>query len=235
MNMHRWMVGFAGVLTAGTIVTLAPMNLAQTLPQTPPAGISEAEHNQHHPDKPPTPEHSPNHSENHHAHMDRHFIEMMIPHHQNAIATADLALVKAKNPELKQLAQAIKDDRTREIDQMRTWYQQWFGQEVPTTSPMNHGTNHQNGTNPAKQMGCEMMGKHDRGGMQTDLNQLKAAADFDREFIRQMIPHHQMAVKMAQKLQKHSTRPEMKALAQAMIKTQTLEINQLQQGLKPAN
>jgi uncharacterized protein (DUF305 family) len=54
--------------------------------------------------------------------MSQHFIEMMIPHHEGAIAMADLALSKAKRPEIKQLAEAIKKDQTREIQQMQTWY-----------------------------------------------------------------------------------------------------------------
>ena len=52
---------------------------------------------------------------------------MMIPHHQGAIAMADLALSRAKRPEIKELAKSIKASQTRENAQMRTWYQQWYG------------------------------------------------------------------------------------------------------------
>ena len=58
---------------------------------------------------------------------DQHFIVMMIPHHQGAIAMADLALSRAKRPEIKELAKSIKASQTRENAQMRTWYQQWYG------------------------------------------------------------------------------------------------------------
>lgn len=53
---------------------------------------------------------------------DQHFIVMMIPHHEDAIAMADLALTRAKHPEIKQLAATIKATQTQEIQQMRTWY-----------------------------------------------------------------------------------------------------------------
>jgi uncharacterized protein (DUF305 family) len=62
-----------------------------------------------------------------------------------------------------------------------------------------------------------------------DLAALKQSDDFDREFIRQMIPHHQMAVHMAQMLLKHTTRPEMNDLANSIIKSQTAEIAQMQE------
>ncbi|MDZ4063562.1 MAG: DUF305 domain-containing protein, partial [Coriobacteriia bacterium] len=40
--------------------------------------------------------------------MDAMFIEQMIPHHDDAIAMAELALTRAEHPELKQLAEDIK-------------------------------------------------------------------------------------------------------------------------------
>lgn len=42
------------------------------------------------------------------AQVDQHFIEMMIPHHQNAIAMADIALTRSQRPEVKKIAEAIK-------------------------------------------------------------------------------------------------------------------------------
>lgn len=65
--------------------------------------------------------------------VDKAFIEMMIPHHQSANEMAQMALSRAKNPEVKKLAQSIIKEQTREIEQMRTWYKQWYGTEVPTT------------------------------------------------------------------------------------------------------
>ncbi|WP_242036175.1 DUF305 domain-containing protein [Cyanobium sp. FACHB-13342] len=39
---------------------------------------------------------------------DQRFIVMMIPHHEGAIAMADLALNRAKRPEIRELAKRIK-------------------------------------------------------------------------------------------------------------------------------
>jgi uncharacterized protein (DUF305 family) len=57
---------------------------------------------------------------------DQHFMVMMIPHHDGAIAMAELALTRAKRPQLKALAQKIKASQTAENAQMRRWYREWY-------------------------------------------------------------------------------------------------------------
>ncbi|WP_309232604.1 DUF305 domain-containing protein [Cylindrospermum sp. FACHB-282] len=66
-------------------------------------------------------------------------------------------------------------------------------------------------------------------GMNVNIDSLKNAADFDKDFIRQMVPHHQSAVMMAQTVLKNATHPQIRHLAQAIIKSQTAEIQQMQQ------
>lgn len=143
--------------------------------------------------------------------IDRHFIEQMIPHHEGAIEMAQLALINAKHPEVIYLAQNIIRDQQKEITDMKDWYKTWFGIDVPATS-----------------QGGQMMGgaKH-MNSMSGDIETLKNAQDFDVEFIRQMIPHHEMAVMMAEMLQSSTNRPEMKTLAENIIASQTREINQM--------
>jgi len=46
--------------------------------------------------------------------------------------------------------------------------------------------------------------------------------------VRQMIPHHQMAVRMAQMASGRAARPEIRTLAQSIIKSQKAEIAQMQ-------
>ena len=64
--------------------------------------------------------------------------------------------------------------------------------------------------------------------MKTDLDALKKAPDFDKEFVRQMIPHHQMAVMMAQMASECASHPEIRTLAQSIITSQSAEIAQMQ-------
>jgi uncharacterized protein (DUF305 family) len=163
--------------------------------------------------------------------VDQHFIEMMIPHHRDAIAMADLALTRAKRPEVKRLAEAIKKDQAYEIQEMRTWYKQWYGKEVPAPSMAGMGMGQGMMGNPQNQgqgAGSGMMGMGQGMNMKTDLEALKKAPDFDKEFVRQMVPHHQMAVMMAQMASKRATRPEIRTLAQSIIKSQNAEIAQMQ-------
>lgn len=145
--------------------------------------------------------------------IDRHFIEQMIPHHDGAIAMATLALEKAKRPEIKTLAQAIVSAQESENQQMKSWYREWFGKEVSKGSAMMGGMMSQGGMH--------------MGGTQ-DIEALKNAPDFDKAFIEQMIPHHQMAIMMARMLESGTARPEMQQLAKDIINSQTKEIQQMQ-------
>ncbi|MCP9846808.1 DUF305 domain-containing protein [Synechococcus sp. Lug-A] len=161
--------------------------------------------------------------------MDQHFIVMMIPHHDGAIAMADLALTRAKRPEIKELARSIKASQTSENAQMRIWYRQWFGQPVPSWNQSTGlgGTGGAGGGMGTAPMGGGMgMGQMGRG---TDLTALSKAPDFDRAFIEQMIPHHQMGVRMATMAQANSQHQELRLLQQAMVKAQSQEIEQMRQ------
>ena len=151
--------------------------------------------------------------------MDQHFIVMMIPHHDGAIAMADLALTRAKRPEINELAKRIKASQAQENAQMRTWYRQWFGGDVTTMTggrAMGMG-GMGGGMGPGMGMGC----CSGMGMMGTSLAALKNSADFDRAFIEQMIPHHRMGVMMASMAQNNSRHPQLKAMQQAMVKAQS--------------
>jgi uncharacterized protein (DUF305 family) len=152
--------------------------------------------------------------------IDAHFIEQMIPHHQDAITMAKLALEKGQHQEIKTLAQNIITSQSSEIEQMKNWYKEWYGRELPSGNQvMNvHGMMSNNSRMHMGKMGND-----------SDLDQLKNAADFDKKFIEEMIPHHQMAVMMASMLKQGTTRPEMKQLADDIITAQTSEIDQMRQ------
>ncbi len=154
--------------------------------------------------------------------LDAHFIEQMIPHHEDAITMAKLAQTRAKKPEVKKLANNIIASQSKEIDQMTSWYASWFGRELPAGKEVmnRHGMM---GNTSGMHMG--MMGND------SDLTRLENAPDFDRAFVEDMIPHHQMAVMMASMLKDGSNRPEMKKLADDIITAQTNEIDQMRSWL----
>ncbi|BAY59449.1 hypothetical protein NIES2135_63260 (plasmid) [Leptolyngbya boryana NIES-2135] len=212
MSRKTLTYGLAGLLASSAIVGLVIMSNAQADPQN--SMLAQRPATRTNPSQPRVMM----------GQMDQHFIQMMIPHHESAIAMADLALTRAKRPDIKRLAETIKQDQTREIQQMRTWYKQWYGTEVPKMSMGNMGM-------MGHGQGMGNMSTH--SGMMADtemqLETLRTAPDFDQAFIREMIPHHQMAVMMSQMLLNGTNRPELRSLAQSIIQSQTAEINQMRQ------
>ena len=158
---------------------------------------------------------------------DQHFIIMMIPHHDGAIAMAELALTRARRPEIKALASRIKASQTNENVQMRAWYRQWYGEDVPVWKPgVGWGWQGGMGGSMGTGRGAGGMGMMHRG---TNLTALSTAKDFDRAFLEQMIPHHQMGVMMASMAQTNTQHLELRELQQAMVRAQSEEIRQMEQ------
>ncbi len=137
----------------------------------------------------------------------QHFIQEMIPHHEDAITMADLALPQAEHPELRELAANIKRVQAEEIDQMRAWYREWYGTDVPP-GMMGRGMGPMAGHDPAA---------------------IDGARPFDQAFIQEMIPHHQMAVMMATHMLPGVQQPELRALLESIAASQTAEIEQMRQ------
>ena len=52
------------------------------------------------------------------------FLQMMIPHHQQAIDISDLALTKGEDSELLALAKNIRDEQAAEIVKMKAWLEE---------------------------------------------------------------------------------------------------------------
>lgn len=154
--------------------------------------------------------------------LDKHFIEQMIPHHQDAITMSELAQTRAQRPEVKLLAKNIITSQTKEIEQMKQWYKSWYGKDVPE----NESVMGMHGMQQSSGMHMGMMGN------ETDTTRLEDAADFDKAFVEEMIPHHQMAVMMASMLKNGTQRPEMKQLADDIIAAQIDEIDQMRGWLQ---
>ena len=78
--------------------------------------------------------------------------------------------------------------------------------------------------------GTYMMDNGDMVSTMHDMNAMlegKTGDAFDKEFLAQMIVHHQGAVEMAQKVLAVSKRPELITLAHSIIDAQTKEIGMM--------
>ena len=63
--------------------------------------------------------------------FDQEFIDMMIPHHQGAIRMARVELASGEDQELQDLATAIIEAQSSEIEEMNDWREEWYGEPSP--------------------------------------------------------------------------------------------------------
>lgn len=152
--------------------------------------------------------------------IDRAFIDMMVPHHESAIAMAEIAQERAERPELRRLADDIVAAQSSEIAQMRDWRERWFGSgDTPSMEEM------------PMLPGMAMPPGHSMSGgtmdMRSEVDGLRDAQPFDRNFIDAMIRHHEQAVEAAQIALTGTERDEIRSLAEDIIEAQTREIDQL--------
>lgn len=142
------------------------------------------------------------------------FAQGMIPHHQQAVEMADLALrpEAAASAETIALATEIKNAQDPEIVLMTSWLQAW-GKPVEMD-----GMDGMDGM-----AGMEGMMSTDE---MTGLGAL-TGADFDRSWATMMIAHHEGAIAQSQTAKASGSNPDVLLLADQIIAAQQAEIDQM--------
>jgi uncharacterized protein (DUF305 family) len=140
---------------------------------------------------------------------DKAFIDAMVPHHQGAIAMAEVALKNAEHEEIKELSRNIISSQQAEIEELKSIKKEEFG---TSNVPME--------MSPQQMRSMSMM---------MDPQDLAHKEPFDKAFIDAMIPHHQSAIEMAQVALEESKNPRIKELAGNIISAQKQEIEQMKQ------
>ena len=139
------------------------------------------------------------------------FLQMMIPHHQQAVDISNLAIKVSKNQELISLAKTIAIDQAAEIVKMKNWLKDAGASEDP---------------------GHSMSGM---GGMLTadEYSKLQAASgkEFDKLWLEGMTNHHEGAIHMTNMII-DAQNPEIKAFGEAIVKAQSAQIEQMKSMLK---
>lgn len=134
------------------------------------------------------------------------YLSKMIPHHEEAIATAKLLKAGTNRPEMKKFADDIIRTQTAEIEQMRTGLNQWYPSQKAevTYTPM-----------------------------MRDLTNLKGD-ELDRAFLEDMQMHHRGAIMMSHQLLMRNLvqHDQVKTLAENISTTQSNEIHQMQAWLQ---
>lgn len=139
---------------------------------------------------------------------DLQFIDTMTAHHKEAVAMSRMADGRTQNADVTKFAAKIIADQEKEIGQMKTWLDQWFS-----------------GKPSAKNM--ELPGMAD--SMKMDMAKLTNSKDkaFDLAFIEMMTMHHTGATVMAKDALTRAERPEIKTLANQIVKAQEAEIKMM--------
>lgn len=129
---------------------------------------------------------------------EKEFITEMIPHHQEAVDTARQVLARgATTPEIKILMENIITAQEKEIADMKSWYQTWYN------TPYQPSGNYR--------------------PMMRDLSKL-SSKELDKVFLEDMVMHHMGAIMMAHSVQSYIKHTEIQDLTNAIIETQSEEI-----------
>jgi uncharacterized protein (DUF305 family) len=145
--------------------------------------------------------------------VDAMFLEMMIPHHNQAVEIAHLAEKNTKNPEILEIAKAIDEEQDKEVKLMSGWLGKTGGNEHA------HEGHTMDGMLSPEQM-----------------ESLEKAKDteFDKLFLEGMILHHEGAIDMTQMVVE-SFNKEIRNLASSIISSQTAQIEQMKKLLASLN
>jgi uncharacterized protein (DUF305 family) len=147
--------------------------------------------------------------------FDEAFIADMIAHHEGAVNMAEQAMAVTAHEEIRTLSGNIVSSQSMEMMDMREWQKDWGYEITNSGGHMSHGGG-----------GMDMAG--DMTEMMAKLQGLKGE-EYDREFLKQMIVHHEQAVDMAQYADTNAKHEELKTLARDIISAQEAEIRQMKQ------
>ncbi len=112
--------------------------------------------------------------------FDQGYMRRMAAHHEQGVELAQLAVDKAQDPSLRNLAHLMGADQKGEIPMFRQWWRSWFEGDLPPPSQTEHA-------GMPGMLSPEQMESLRRTN----------GADFDPLFITLMTTHHQGAVLMA--------------------------------------
>ncbi|MDQ6768915.1 MAG: DUF305 domain-containing protein [Gemmatimonadota bacterium] len=137
---------------------------------------------------------------------DHDFLRMMSDHHKGLIAIVHPTLDKKENLAVKSDARKMDKAQDAELDKMITMLDQKYKDAyTPSVMPDN------------QRMVDELNGK--------------SGADYSRTFLKNVIAHHQQAIKMVDDYLPKAKNPQVKAMAEKMKSDQTKEIAALQKKL----
>lgn len=167
------------------------------------------------------------------------FARDMQTHHGQAVQMALAIRDRTKDPALRTLTYDIITSQQQQSGQMFGWLAQWGLSQTASEPPMSWMSR----SGAGEQETGALPSPPSRGmpdmPTSTAMSGMASAADVSRLqtlpvpqaevlFLRLMITHHQAGVAMAKAVQPLTDRPEVLALARAIVQAQTAEISALQ-------
>ena len=156
------------------------------------------------------------------AHDDIAFMQMMIPHHAQALTMSRLAPARAQSPRVKALARRILASQRPEILTMAAWLSD---RNLAVPSAQDDPADFDHGEHGHATMHGMLTGKQMR-----DLRAARGVA-FDRLFLEGMIQHHDGAITMADSVAAKGTDVQVTELANEIVAGQAAEIERMQELL----
>lgn len=138
---------------------------------------------------------------------DHDFAMMMKHHHLAANEMAEAELLHGHHTEVKSLARKMLNEQTKDIQEFDNFLNSTPAENKPGNDKFHKET-------------MQMM-----NDMPMNMNQ--TSSDVDEQFISMMIPHHEQAVHMTNMYLKYAKKPEIKTLANKILKAQEKEIKDL--------
>lgn len=134
------------------------------------------------------------------------FMEEMIHHHMMAVHMSEACLTKAVHPELQAMCQEMITSQQQEIMTMQQWLAAWYGVSLEHR----HNPGHQNRMEKLAAL---------------------SGAEFEVEFMQQMVRHHRTAVVKASQCIARAYHEELQDLCTEMVEAQSGEILKMQEWL----
>ncbi|AVP67941.1 DUF305 domain-containing protein [Prescottella equi] len=180
-----------------------------------------------------------------HNDADVEYVQMMIPHHEQAVEMAELVPSRTGNPDIIALADQIEKAQGPEIEQMEGWLKAWGAPEPSkaeapgvTSDGMDHDGMEGDGTSmPMTSMPMTSMnsmpGMEGGGHGMMSAEQMQALenakdAEFDKMWLELMIAHHQGAVASSEQILQTGESEQVRQLAQQIVSSQQAEIAQME-------
>lgn len=141
------------------------------------------------------------------------FLQMAVPQHEQGIEMAALAEKRATRKEVRDLAAAIRVTQEDELALMKKWLTRWRQPIAADKDPAAHAPHGgMHGVDPV---------------VLQVLRDTPAGEEFDTYFLNLLTGHQHGAVELARLAEKDGRHPDVRALADRIVRSRTAEIQQM--------